>query len=243
MPQAEQKVVPSQQGTAVIKLVTTEQQNRKDLYLPSGSVVLVNNFPVSFDRPLDGAVNIFSLGEGLQISAPFDMNFMVMATQTGGALPADSLMPLQLRALYQNETLSFVVPEVYQNSTVVYAQAKNMAKAKTLDDLLFVKLTYGGQSREVTLPAFDGNDSPPKTIDLGDYALKISYGPKPVALPFAIELLDFQLERYPGSSSPSSFAQRGEGDGWRGFLSLSHLHESCVRLPRLSLFSIFLQPR
>ena len=34
----------------------------------------------------------------------------------------------------------------------------------------------------------------------------ISYGSKLIELPFAIYLKDFQLERYPGSNSPSSFA-------------------------------------
>ena len=36
--------------------------------------------------------------------------------------------------------------------------------------------------------------------------VKISYGSKPIKLPFAIKLNDFQLDRYPGSMSPSSYA-------------------------------------
>ncbi len=39
-----------------------------------------------------------------------------------------------------------------------------------------------------------------------DVKVHISYGAKTINLPFSIKLLDFQLERYPGSNSPSSYA-------------------------------------
>ena len=149
VPKAEQQVVPSETGSTVLKIVVTGESGRQDLYLASGSVILVNNFPVSFDRPMDGAVNIYSVGNELQIEAPFDMNYMVMATQSAGALPADSLMGLKTRALYRSESVTFVVPEVYENSAVVYRQTKNQEKGKTLDDLLFVQLKSQDQKQEL----------------------------------------------------------------------------------------------
>ena len=40
----------------------------------------------------------------------------------------------------------------------------------------------------------------------GKTPVKLTYGSEPVALPFGLHLRDFQLERYIGSESPSSFA-------------------------------------
>ena len=41
---------------------------------------------------------------------------------------------------------------------------------------------------------------------VGGLYFNISYGSKNYYTPFSIKLRDFQLERYPGSMSPSSFA-------------------------------------
>ncbi|MEO9802468.1 MAG: cytochrome c biogenesis protein CcsA [Reichenbachiella sp.] len=206
VPQAEQQVIESETGTTVLKLVTTSQQGRENLYLASGGALLINNYPVTFDRPVEGAINIFSKGEELYIQSPFEMNFMVMATQNAGMLPADSLMPLKTRALYRGESTQFVIPEVYQKSAIVYLPAKDQEKGRMLEDLLFVKIESEGRNQEILLSSFDGNFSEKQHLEVGDYHVDISYGPKPIEIPFSIELRDFQLDRYPGSTSPSSFA-------------------------------------
>lgn len=206
VPQAEQQVVDSENGTTVLKLVTTSQQGRENLFLASGGALLINNYPVTFDRPVQGAVNIFSKGNELFIQSPFEMNFMVMATQQAGILPADSLMPLKTRALYRGENTQFVIPEVYEKSAIVYLPAKDQEKGKMLEDLLFVKVKAEGREQELLLSAFDGNFSEEKHLEVAGYHVDITYGPKPIELPFSLELRDFQLDRYPGSTSPSSFA-------------------------------------
>ena len=42
--------------------------------------------------------------------------------------------------------------------------------------------------------------------ELNGLFYELSYGSKIVEIPFAIHLRDFQLERYPGTNNPSSFA-------------------------------------
>ena len=46
----------------------------------------------------------------------------------------------------------------------------------------------------------------PEITSVGDVNVSIAYGSKIIELPFSLKLNDFQLERYPGSNSPSSFA-------------------------------------
>ncbi|MCV9385380.1 cytochrome c biogenesis protein CcsA [Reichenbachiella ulvae] len=206
VPQAEQKVIASDKGQTVLTVVTAGTQGRENLYLQSGGSILVNNFPITFNNPVKGAVNIMDVDGELKIQSPVELNFMVMATQSGGKLPADTIQDLKLRALYRGQGVSFVVPELFENSSIVYRQSEDQQKAKRLDDLLFVTVTDGQQKHEVLLPAFDGNYSDTQHVQLGAYHLDISYGPKPIELPFSIRLRDFQLERYPGSVSPSSYA-------------------------------------
>ncbi|UXP30813.1 cytochrome c biogenesis protein CcsA [Reichenbachiella agarivorans] len=208
VPQAEQKVVQSENGGTVLTIVTAGTTGRENLYLQSGGSILVNNYPVTFNNPVTGAVNIYEIEGELKIQSPVDLTFMIMATQSGGSLKADTLQDLNLRALYRGEGVAFVVPEVFANSAVVYRQSEDQKNAKQLDDLLFVKISDGQMTHEVLLPAFDGNYSDTQHIQMADYHVDISYGPKPIKLPFEIALKDFELIRYPGSVSPSSYSSR-----------------------------------
>jgi energy-coupling factor transporter transmembrane protein EcfT len=97
------------------------------------------------------------------------------------------------------------------------------------------------------------------TFELGGETIQISYGPKRVLLPFALELQRFQLERYPGSSQPASFSSlvRVEGDGssqkvhhismnepleWKGFTFYQSSYEDAEPRPTVSIFSVNRDP-
>ena len=43
--------------------------------------------------------------------------------------------------------------------------------------------------------------------------MSLSYGSKTIKTPFSIHLDDFQLDRYPGSTSPSAYASEVQADG------------------------------
>ena len=206
VPQAEQSIIQDNKAGTVLTVVTTSSVGRENLYLQSGGSILVNNEVITLNSPRDGAINIVEDNGMLKISSHIDLSYMVMATQSAGSHKRDSLEALKLRALYQGDGVAFVIPEVYYNSKVVYRQSEDQERAKRLDDMLFIEIDNAGHSEEISLKAFDGNISESKHLDIAGQHLDISYGPKPIILPFAIELRDFQLERYPGSVSPSSYA-------------------------------------
>ena len=58
----------------------------------------------------------------------------------------------------------------------------------------------------INLYGGEGQVSPKEYFMFENLFFSFSYGPKIHSLPFAIFLKDFQLDRYPGSDSPSSFA-------------------------------------
>ena len=72
--------------------------------------------------------------------------------------------------------------------------------------LLKIKLTSGGQSEQISLIIDQNAVSNPVSITLNELNFSLKFGSKEIELPFSIKLNDFQLERYPGSNSPSSFA-------------------------------------
>ncbi|WP_375723722.1 cytochrome c biogenesis protein CcsA [Arcobacter sp. KX21116] len=79
-------------------------------------------------------------------------------------------------------------------------------KGKAEMGILSVDLTLNGVTKTVRLPGKRGQKGFPKIEDFGDTIVTLEYGSKLLKLPFSIKLNDFQLDRYPGSMSPSSYA-------------------------------------
>jgi len=75
-------------------------------------------------------------------------------------------------------------------------------------NLIGTKVTLGDESHVVKLVGQRGQAAAlTRDITFKDKTMVyLSYGSKPLSVPFAIKLNDFQLDRYPGSMSPSSYA-------------------------------------
>jgi cytochrome c-type biogenesis protein CcsB len=71
--------------------------------------------------------------------------------------------------------------------------------------LITLSLTHSGQTRTVDLTGFKAVPGTPKTLDFEGVKVQLRYGAKLIRLPFTLRLDRFNLERYPGSNSPSSY--------------------------------------
>jgi len=72
--------------------------------------------------------------------------------------------------------------------------------------MLSVKVCYRDSCKVEKLIGQRSMKGYPKRFDFGDTVVTVEYGSKVLTLPFALKLRDFQLERYPGSMAPSSYA-------------------------------------
>ena len=81
-------------------------------------------------------------------------------------------------------------------------------KGSATMNLIGTKVTLGDESQVVKLVGQRGVTSPLiRDIEFKDKTIVyLTYGSKPLTVPFGIRLNDFQLDRYPGSMSPSSYA-------------------------------------
>jgi cytochrome c-type biogenesis protein CcsB len=89
----------------------------------------------------------------------------------------------------------------YMQNAVVPTQSGN-----SVADVVSFKVTGDNKSYDLHVPGKKGVFGEPNTLSLPDGEISIRYGSLPLQLPFGIRLNDFQLERYPGSESPSSYA-------------------------------------
>jgi cytochrome c-type biogenesis protein CcsB len=72
--------------------------------------------------------------------------------------------------------------------------------------MLHLDVCLGEECQEVKLIGQRGAKGFEKKLTLGTTQVDLEFGSKVVTLPFALKLRDFQLERYPGSMAPSSYA-------------------------------------
>ena len=132
-----------------------------------------------------------------------------MSDQSRGIAKADTLNPLLKQVLYMHESMNFVF-DTFMKSAERQIISSNKEEDKNKEDALIVNISSGSENQEIILTGMRGVLSPKRMIHLNGMQLAINYGSKPIKTPFAIHLNDFQLERYPGSMSPASFASEVE---------------------------------
>ena len=203
IPNAYEAFEADENGSEYLHFVESGGGSRHDHYIKKGEIVNVHNVLVAFDKDTQGAVNFLSKNDSLFIKTPQDGNFMVMATQQQGAVRKDSLQAFNLRSLYSLGTMQFVVPEAPTKGKMSVVSGD---KDEHPDDYLEVETTVDGQKHTTSFFGRKYLNQPPEQFSLNGLNFRLSYGAKQLTLPFTVKLHDFQLERYPGSNSPKSFA-------------------------------------
>lgn len=93
-----------------------------------------------------------------------------------------------------------------KNLNIEYVDYIVSKKGRSEMGILIVNVTLDGETRTVRLPGKRGQKGVEKIEGFKDTVVALEYGSKTLELPFSIKLRDFQLDRYPGSMAPSSYA-------------------------------------
>ncbi len=187
-----------------LKLVESTRGKRNTIYITEGKGINLNGKFISFNDSLQGGIRIYETPDGkLKIKSVFPGMFQIMKTGEQGMVTADSTMDFHTGALYIFDNLSFVVPSLPEPGEVVLMPGK--APEHPWNYLQF-KLKAGEQSKEIELFGGQYYTGNPLITSLGGLNFVISYGPLKIGLPFKIKLRDFEIQYYPGTQSPKSYA-------------------------------------
>ncbi len=203
IPNAIEEFKTDENGEEYIKFVESSNGGRHDHYLKRGESQLIHNILVGYDNPGTNGIDILTVGDTLKIKSAFEGTYFKMATQENGSIVKDSVQDLQFLALHQMAGLSFVIPEPAIKG--VYETVSGPKDSGYLDKLVF-DITVGDETKQLAVSGAQFNIEPSAMIQVGDLHFRVNYGSKLIELPFHIKLRDFQLENYPGSSSPMSYA-------------------------------------
>lgn len=191
-------------GVTLLELVTTDGKGRLTRFLEKGSSLSLGTLPVSYnaDNNTKTALNINDSDSGLVFRIPFTVSYMSMDDRSTGQLEADKVHLFKQRHLYTIGGVKLVLKQIH-------AKAKVMARTGNEEiptDILKIEIRVDDLKQEFFIEGGKGFVSAPYTTELDGFNFSIGYGAKYLQLPFSIALVDFQLDRYPGSNSPASYA-------------------------------------
>jgi len=208
MGDARYEAVADPKGAPLFNLMVTGAQGAQQITLKEGEFVEANDVVIDFNstKTFDKPVVALSVeGDKAFMTASVDLATLSMDTQQSAKLPSGK-HELTKRTLFQSAQSGFVMRDFFPKGSVKLVSKPSKGPMMQGHDALTLTLKQGEKQATVEVLGTVGEEGEAKTVVLGDTTVKVSYGSIERHLPFAIELNDFQLERYPGSMSPASYA-------------------------------------
>lgn len=205
VPNATESLRQSPAGTPVISLVVSgNMMQSENLVLKRGEKKSAGGITIGFDSQDSADVKISLTPAGFFLRSDMEVGQMSMMTQAVTTVVKGT--PVKLKDL---EIISAngikIVPQQMLAAGIQEVKAVN-PKEQTTDQNAFVfKLAGGNETAYITLWDKESEKSAKASCVAGGKTVELTYGAKPVSLPFSIKLKDFILERYPGSNSPSGY--------------------------------------
>ncbi len=202
------KTVESKEGKALVSLMVTTAEGAKRLKMREGEFVETNdlvldfNSGIKFDKPV---IALFKEGDELHMSNPMHLKTLSMDTQLNSEVNSSTNTQLHTRTLYSSEASNFVMREYFAHAEDKIVGGEIMLHNDAQDALRF-KVSVGSENKIVTVFGQNGRRGQSESVEVGGVQVTLSYGAKMLQLPFSLKLVNFDLERYPGSMSPSSYA-------------------------------------
>ncbi|HER07918.1 MAG TPA: cytochrome C biogenesis protein [Bacteroides sp.] len=205
MANAMEQFVASPGGTPFIQLAVVGER-QTSVGIPSGESRNAAGMEIAFNSEDTLAIlRIFSEGEQIRAYAPFTVIAMQMGGESRLEYGAGEPIPLTEGTLYTLGHMRMALQRYLPSAKkqLVRAPAGQMG---TYQGAVQLEIKYRGMTSEVIVPGMAGSTGIPVSGTMGDLSYRILYGSREIPIPFSLYLKDFEVERYPGSNSPSSFA-------------------------------------
>lgn len=192
-------------GRALVSLVVSVGGGRNNVNIFEGEHIKVDGYSIGFATDVKCDFNIFPQDDQLLFTATHDVFTTNMGTQEKTAVDLSEPQVFYSNVLYGTGTF-FMVQTNYMPHASLKAVPVEKGEQGSGMESVTVQVKVDNKLKEIDLQGRNDLLGEPRTLELDGVVIKLSYGAKELTAPFHIHLNDFQLERYPGSESPSSFA-------------------------------------
>ncbi|MBN2668812.1 MAG: cytochrome c biogenesis protein CcsA [Bacteroidales bacterium] len=205
IPNAAQRIVENETGSPIIEVTYTDGTERDDFDLLLGETHFAKDKAFGFN---DGtianqSVQFIKTDSGYVVTSDRAYILRNMTDTITQTIEAYSVAKLEPRKLYDWGLSRMVVSNIYPKAVREILSSKN--KSQYPIDAIKLKLSDGKENQALVVFGKETNIGTPTRIELDGKNIEISYGSLPLQLPFSLSLTNFNLDRYPGSMSPSSY--------------------------------------
>lgn len=206
IPNAKQVFTPNEKGKFHLQLVASGNMGRDELNIPDGDVYKYHGKSIGFNTDENCFLNFYFKNGVFQLKSSTDGNFMVMQTQQLNEVKKDSVNIVEFLKLYTFEDMRFVISKMPVKGEKNIVSATSQEKSNFSNDALIMEISSGNEVQPTIVYGGKNMITEPVETIVNGLKFNIQYGSKRIVTPFGIKLRDFQMERYPGSNSPSSYA-------------------------------------
>ena len=191
-------------GDPIVVITVSDRSGSRKHILKYGHSGLVGQKKINFSDHFNSeAVNLNLVDGGLKVFANEDILTQSMTDELIDTLEIGVWNSFDPQKVYSFNGFSIVLNNYYPMGRIEYAAYTGKG---SMMNALVVEVSNGNITEEVVVRGDKGYMGEPIYFMLGNANVRMSYGAKPIVLPFSLTLKDFQLERYPVSNSPSSYA-------------------------------------
>ncbi|PIF02250.1 MAG: cytochrome C biogenesis protein [Draconibacterium sp.] len=205
MPSTEEKLSIDPNGEPIISMLAVGiEKERIDFNLRAGDVQQINNQTIGFETPAKSqTVNLRIDNKTVMISSVDTLFVSTMNQKEIEKISPGIETELNTQKIYSTGAVTFAIKQFLLKGKIelVYTSTGDLS-----NNALKMLVSEGNESKKLIVHGSAGSIGKPFSTQIGDTKVTVSYGSKIITLPFSIALSDFQMERYPGSNSPSSYA-------------------------------------
>lgn len=211
IPNAVESVVASKDGKPMLSFMVTGGQQGQSVFLSEGEFYDAGSFILDFNSKKTfqkDSVKIFMKDKQLYFSHTVPMTYLYMDDRSTGTIKPSNMDKLTKRTLFSlaDSNGGFVLRNFYEKAETKIVTNPNMPLRTQSVDALLVKISVDGKSTKSMIFGQNGSIGKKYFFNIDGVYVNVSYGARKIQLPFEIKLNDFQLDRYPGSMSPASYA-------------------------------------
>lgn len=208
------------EGKNTIELVTFAEGGRKSVFIQDGEMKEVGGVMITMNNPIPGTFQIFAQGNQMYFKSPLEGSLVSMEGQAMGMVTdsaafnesrkeilIDSLQNFEIKSLYQLGEAQFVLPNLPFKGKLGFIKGdKNVPEEQSNPNVIVMEYNDGTVKDTLILRGAPGNTAYSSRKTINGLQVSMGFGSKNILIPFGIKLRDFQLDTYPGSSNPSSYA-------------------------------------
>jgi len=193
----------SETGSDYLLFVESSGSGRHNHYIKKGTSEIVHGVLIGYDSPSQNTIDFKTVDGSIKIQSVVDGSFYRMADKFEGVIDKNVLQDFSLLAVHNIAGLTFVIPRepVKGDYKTIQGDKDNNPNAQLEFDI-----TAGNETKHIKLIGSKFSIQPATQFTVGKFNFRMNYGALKLKLPFSIKLNDFQLDKYPGSNSPMSFA-------------------------------------